>query len=366
MNIPLVDLKAQYVSIRNEIDEAIRSVIDSTTFIGGESVAQFERQFASFCGAQYCVGVANGTDALELALTALGVGAGDEVLTAANTFFATAEAIANAGAKVVFVDNDPQSYTIDVSKLRDRITDRTKAIIAVHLYGQPADMEPINAIAEEFGLKVIEDAAQAHGAEYREKRVGTLGDVACFSFYPGKNLGAYGDAGAVVTNNEELSRLIRMRANHGRVQKYDHEFEGMNSRLDSLQAAVLQAKLKHLSSWNEARRKHAAQYNKWLTNPNVVKPVELEYARHVYHLYVVRVKNRKEIHAFLKNRGIGTGIHYPIALPRLKAYEDRSFRPGEFPVAESFMNEILSLPMYPELTEDQIRLVAGSINEFGD
>ena len=366
MEIPFVDLKAQYASIKGEIDQAISDVISSSAFIGGPFVKAFESSFAAFCGAKHCIGVGNGTDAIFLVLKAMGIGRGDEVITAANSFIATSEAITMAGARVVFVDIDSRTFNIDPSKLENKITTKTKAIIPVHLYGQPAEMDPILEIARNHGLKVIEDAAQAHGATYKGRRVGTLGDAACFSFYPGKNLGAYGDGGAIVTSDDELAIKARMLANHGRVDKYDHKIEGVNSRLDGLQAAILSAKLPHLSAWTESRRKNAKLYNELLTGISSIEtPVEAAEVKSVYHLYVIRVKNglRSQLQQHLKNMGVSTGIHYPIALPALSAYSYLNHRDGDFPTAISASKEILSLPMFPELNEEQIRYTAGIIRE---
>lgn len=357
MQIPFLDLKKQYKAIKQEIDEAIADVIKKTAFVGGEHVKRFEEEFASFCGAEYCVGVGNGTDALFIALKALGIGDGNEVITSANSFIATAEAITLTGAKVVFVDCDPQTYNIDVKKIPSAITPRTKAIIAVHLYGQPADMVTLQKVAREYRLYMIEDAAQAHGAEINGQRVGCLGHVACFSFYPGKNLGAYGDAGAIVTNDEELAIRCRMIGNHGRVKKYDHDFEGVNSRLDGLQAAILSVKLKHLEEWTKKRRERADIYKDFLQDTEVNIPVEAVGVKHVYHLYVVRVPSRDTVQAALKKKGINTGIHYPIALPNLKAYEYLGYGPQNFPVATQYSKEILSLPIYPELSRSQIEYI---------
>ncbi len=367
MRIPLVDLKAQYLSIREEIDAAITGVLTSTTFIGGPFVKSFEKAFAELCNVKHCVGVANGTDALFISLKALGIGNGDEVVTAANSFIATSEAITMAGAKVVFVDINPSTYNIDVNGVEDVITERTKAIIPVHLYGQPADMDPILDLAERYNLRVIEDAAQAHGAVYRGRKVGTLGDMACFSFYPGKNLGAYGDGGAIVTNDDEFARKARMLGNHGRVGKYDHEIEGVNSRLDALQAAILETKLRHLPYWNERRRENAHAYNQHLKDTDVITPVEIQNVRAVYHLYVVRVKRglRTKIRDHLESNGITTGIHYPTALPNLKAYAYLQWNENDFPEATRASREILSLPMFPELGESQIKYVADTIKELG-
>jgi dTDP-4-amino-4,6-dideoxygalactose transaminase len=309
--------------------------------------------------------VANGTDALYLAVRALGIGPGDEVITVANSFIATSEAITAAGAKVVFVDINPATYNIDVTKIEEKVTPKTKAIIPVHLYGQPADMDPILAIAKKHNLKVIEDAAQAHGAEYKGRRIGSIGDAACFSFYPGKNLGAYGDGGAIVTNDDELDEKVRMIANHGRLDKYDHKLEGVNSRLDGLQAAILSVKLGHLPAWTEGRRRNAYMYNDYLKDVSVVTPEEIKDVKAVYHLYIVRVKNgmRQKLQDYLASKGIATGIHYPIALPNLQAYAYMNHTQNDFPEATRVSQEIVSLPMYAELSEQQINFVAESIRE---
>lgn len=366
-SIPFVDLKAQYDSIKPEIDAAIASVIAETAFIGGPHVAAFEDAFARYCGGSHCVGVANGTDALFVALKALGIGAGDEVITVANSFVATSEAIRMAGAQVVFVDIDPATYNLDVSRLEERITPRTKAIIPVHLYGQPADMAPIAEIARTHGLRIVGDAAQAHGALYRGQPIAQLADITCYSFYPGKNLGAYGDAGALVTNNGDWATAARMFANHGRTKKYDHDLEGVNSRLDGLQAAVLNVKLRHLEDWTERRRQNASRYTEALAGTSLVTPHELANVRSVYHLYVVRVLDgrREALQEHLKARGINTGIHYPIALPYLNAYRHLQHGPGDFPNARRIADEILSLPMFPELSSEQIGYVAAAVKEFG-
>lgn len=361
MEVPFVDLKAQYKSIKEEIDQAVANVIKDTAFIGGKYVKEFESEFASFCRANQCVGVGNGTDALYIALKALGVGPGDEVITVANSFIATSESVSMTGARVVFVDNDPRTYNIDPELVKKAITNKTKAIIPVHLYGQPADMPALKAIAGEHGLFLVEDAAQAHGAEIDGQGVGTFGDVAIFSFYPGKNLGAYGDGGAIVTNNEELATKCRMIANHGRISKYDHEFEGVNSRLDGLQAAVLSVKLKYLEDWTQKRINAAKSYNDLLKEVDLCLPYCRENYRHVYHLYVVRVKNRDHVQTKLKEQGIATGVHYPLALPNLQAYGYLGHNPDDFPVATRYSAEILSLPMFPELTYEQIEYVCTQI-----
>ncbi len=367
MNIQLVDLQAQYASIKGEIDSAVSEVISKSAFIGGPYVKAFESAFAEFCNAKHCVGVGNGTDALFVALKALCIGEGDEVITAANSFIATSEAITMTGAKVVFVDINPKTYNMDPRKIEEKITTRTKAIIPVHLYGQPADMDPILRMAQKYNLKIIEDAAQAHGAVYKGRKIGSIGDLSCFSFYPGKNLGAYGDAGAIVTNDEELAVRTRMIANHGRIAKYDHEMEGVNSRLDGLQAAILKVKLRHLPQWSESRRKNAYLYNEYLKDSGVITPFEPDRVRAVYHLYVIRVRKdvRKTLQDYLKSKGIATGIHYPIALPHLKAYSYLNHNGNDFPEATKASQEILSLPMYPELSEAQIRMIAREIKECG-
>jgi dTDP-4-amino-4,6-dideoxygalactose transaminase len=362
MKIPLVDLKAQYASIKPEIDQAIQYVLDETDFIGGSAVRAFESAFASYCGTRTAVGLANGTDALQLVLLACGIGNGDEVITAVNTFIATSEAISATGARPVFVDNDPHTYTIDVRKIEEKITPRTKAIIPIHLYGQPADMDAVNEVAARNGLVVIEDAAQAHGARYKVKTVGNLGKVACFSFYPGKNLGAYGDAGAIATNDEELANKVRMLANHGRLKKYEHEMEGYNSRLDTLQAAILLVKLRHLKEWTERRQYVASRYTQLLSvTKEIVTPARNPDATHVFHLYVVRVQHRDQVQRTLKEAGIATGIHYPIPLHQQPAYRHLALTVGSYPVAERYAGELLSLPMYPELTDDQIEFISATL-----
>ncbi len=365
MQIPFVDLKSQYDSIKAELDKAIATVISQTAFIGGSHVKNFEEAFAKFCKVKHCIGVGNGTDALFLALKTLGIGPGDEVITVANSFIATSEAITATGARVVFVDINPKTYNINTGKIEEKITSKTKAILPVHLYGQPADMNPILTLAKKYNLKVIEDAAQAHGAIYKGKRIGSIGDIACFSFYPGKNLGAYGDGGAIVTNNDEWAVKARMIANHGRIDKYDHEIEGVNSRLDGLQAAILGVKLNHLEKWTEMRRNNAYSYNKHLAGTDLIAPVEIDDVTAVYHLYVVRVKKelRQKFQDHLQSKGISTGIHYPIALPNLKAYQYLNHTGNEFPEATKASQEIVSLPMFPELSESQIKYVAGVIKE---
>lgn len=362
MKIPLVDLRTQYFSIKEEIDQAISNVIEESDFIGGKYTKDFEENFANYIGVKYCIGVGNGTDALCIALKSLGVSANDEVITAANTFIATSEAITMTGSKVVFVDCDKDNFNIDADKIESVISPETKAIIPVHLYGQPAEMDRIKDIAGEHDLFIIEDAAQAHGAAYKGENVGTFGDIACFSFYPGKNLGAYGDAGAVLTNNYELAEKVRMMANHGRKQKFGHQFEGVNSRLDGLQAAVLNVKLKHLENWTARRREVARMYDEGLKGA-VVTPASMDDSRHVYHLYVVRVKEREKVRTFLSERGISTGIHYPTPLPFLEAYRYLDHRTTDFPIANAYKEEILSLPMHGDLTNEQVGFVIQSIRD---
>lgn len=356
MDIAFVDLKTQYEGIAREIDTAIKEVILASSFIGGRFIKSFESNFGQYIGIKHCIGVGNGTDALFIALKVLGVKEGDEVITAANSFIATSEAITMAGARVLFVDCDKDTYNIDVKKIEWTITDKTKAIIPVHLYGQPAEMEKILEIAKKYNLFVIEDAAQSHAAKYKAKNIGTMGDVACFSFFPGKNLGAYGDAGAIVTNNDDLARKARMFANHGRIEKHDHEFEGVNSRLDGLQAAILDVKLKYLEQWIERRKVIARIYDEGLGDA-VITPKVIPDVRHVYHLYVIRVKKRDKIIKFLKDKGVSTGIHYPIPLPFLKAYSYLGHVPGDFPIAYSLKDEILSLPIHGDMTNELVKYV---------
>ena len=362
MKTPFVDLKAQYFSIQEEIDQAISNVIQDSAFIGGKYAKVFEKNFADYIGVKYCIGVGNGTDALCIALKALGIIKGDEVITAVNTFIATSEAITMTGAKTVFVDCDKDTYNIDVNQIENAISSKTRAIIPVHLYGQPADMDRIIEIAREHDLFIIEDAAQAHGAAYNGENVGALGDMACFSFFPGKNLGAYGDAGAVLTDNDKLAEKVRMMANHGRKDKYGHQFEGVNSRLDGLQAAVLDVKLKHLEDWTARRREVARMYDDGLKGV-VVTPASSDDSRHVYHLYVVRVKEREKIRNFLSERGISTGIHYPTPLPFLAAYRDMNHIASDFPIAYAYKDEILSLPMHGDLSDDQVGFVIQSLKD---
>lgn len=365
MKVPFLDLKAQYAAIADEINVAIQNVIDKTAFAGGPFVEQFEKEFAEFCRTRQAVGVSSGTSALWLALLALEIGAGDEVITAVDTFIATAEAISFTGAKPVFVDVDGQTYNINPERLEAAITPRTKAIIPVHLFGQPADMDPVMEIARRHGLHVIEDASQAHGAEYKGRRAGSIGDLGCFSFYPGKNLGAYGEAGAVVTNSDELADKIRKLRDHGQAKKYYHDLIGWNGRMDGIQGAVLSVKLKHLEDWNEKRRRNAALYTQLLKEQDhLVTPTEAHYAKHVYHIYALRTTERDQLISHLAENEIYCGIHYPIPLHLQKAYQFLGLQKGDYPVAEQCAAEFVSLPMFPELTGGQIERVVESIGQF--
>ncbi|MHB0870309.1 MAG: DegT/DnrJ/EryC1/StrS family aminotransferase [Chloroflexota bacterium] len=361
--VPFVDLGIQYQAIRGEIDEAISRVLEGTDFVLGKEVDLFEQEFAALCEVSHAVGVDSGTSALELALRALGIGPCDEVVTAANSFIATALAISYTGATPVLVDVDPESYTIDVSRLEASISDRTRAVVPVHLYGHPADMDPILEISRRNGLFVVEDACQAHGARYKGKRVGSLGHAAAFSFYPGKNLGAYGDGGIVVTDDGRVAEAIRSLRNYGQREKYHHLVRGFNRRLDTLQAAVLRVKLRHLEEWNAARRRHAARYTELLAASPMVLPSEADYAESVNHLYVIRVADRDGLAAHLRENGVATGIHYPIPIHLQPAYRDLGYERGSFPVTEGYADQILSLPIYPELTSELLARVADAVLE---
>jgi dTDP-4-amino-4,6-dideoxygalactose transaminase len=368
MSIPLVDLKAQYRSIRGEVDAAVAGVLEQCDFILGAAVAEFEGAFARFVGVKHCVGVASGTDALWMAMLALGIGAGDKVLLPANTFIATALAVSDAGAIPVLVDMDPATYTIDVAAAKRALVPGVKAIIPVHLYGQPADMRGVMDLAREEGLIVIEDAAQAHGAVHRDGRCGTFGAASGFSFYPGKNLGAYGDAGAACTDDDRLAEKMRRLRNWGGTVKYDHPERGFNSRLDTIQAAVLGVKLRHLSDWNRRRRQVAAWYGEALAplEGAVERPHEASWTvEHVYHLYVIRLRqaDRDRVLTSLQASGIGAGIHYPIPIHLQGAYADLGLAAGRFPRTEAAASHILSLPVYPEMTREQVQAVAGALRE---
>ena len=365
MKVNFVDLKAQYVSIKDEIDAAINDVVSNTAFIMGPRLKSFEDNFAKAHNVKFCLGTSSGTDSLHLALWALNIGEGDEVIVPVNTFFATAEAVSIAGATPVFIDNDPINYNIDTSKIEKKITNKTKAIIPVHLYGQAADMDPIIKIATKHNLEIIEDCAQSHLATYNGQPTGSIGRIGCFSFYAGKNLGAYGEGGAVTTNDEGLNNKMAMIRDHGSSKKYHHDIIGHNYRLEALQASILNIKLNHLAKWNDMRRKNAILYSKYLKDvDNITTPVTMQYARHVFHLYVVRAKDRDGLQNYLAENTIYSGLHYPIPLHLQKAYEFLGGKEGDFPVAEKYAKEIISLPMYPELTEKEIKYVCDKIKEF--
>lgn len=364
LQIPFVDLSAQYHTIDAEINEAISRVIQGTDFILGREVNLFEEEFASFCEAKYAVGVDSGTSALELALRAYNIGTGDEVITAANSFIASALAISHTGATPVLADVDPCTYTMDVAAMAAAITSRTKAVVPVHLYGHPAHMDAIREVADKHGLVVIEDACQAHGARYKGKRTGSLGHAAAFSFYPGKNLGAYGDGGMVVTNDREIADRLRMLRNYGQKEKYQHLFRGYNRRLDTLQAAILRVKLKYLEKWNVARRRNALLYHQSLEGCGLTLPAEAGGAESVWHLYVIRTEQRDALKEHLVSRGVNVGIHYPIPIHLQPAYQDLGYKKGDFPITEEFAEQLLSLPMYAEIGENQVKSVAKTIRGF--
>lgn len=364
MKVPFLDINAQNAPLRREFSAAIEEVIDTGAFAGGPFVEKFEEDFARFCGCHHAIGVGNGTDALWAALLAFGVGPGDEVVTVPSTFMATAEAITYCGARPVFVDVDERTYTMDPSRLEKAITKKTRAIIPVHLFGQTADMDPILEIARAHKLPVIEDAAQAHGAEYKGRRAGSLADAGCFSFYPGKNLGAFGEAGAVVTDNEELQRKIRVFRDHGQTRKYHHTMVGWNCRMDGIQGAVLRIKLRHLEKANALRRTHALRYDRALDRAKgVVTPFRSPDALHVYHIYAIRVKQRDEVIRLLGEKGIGCGIHYPIPVHLQEAYSNLGYHEGSFPIAERAAREFVSLPMFPQLTPAQVDIVVEAVKE---
>ncbi len=365
MKIPFVDLKAQYASIKAEIDGAIAAVIAQTAFVGGPFVAAFEKNFASAYGVNQVVSCANGTDSLYIIMKMLGIGAGDEVITAANSWISSSETITQTGAKPVFVDAHPEYYSMDESELEEKITPSTRAVIVVHLQGQMCDVETIHRICNKHKIFLIEDCAQSHFSEYKGKRAGLTGIAGSFSFYPGKNLGAYGDAGCIITNDDELANKCRMYAQHGALKKHQHQVEGINSRLDGIQAAILSAKLPHLGEWTEKRIHAAALYNQWLAAiPGITLPKQRPGTKHTWHLYVIRCGQRNKLAEYLAERGIETSVHYPVALPNLPAYQYLGYRPSDYPVATLLQDEILSLPMFPELTEEMIAEVADSIRSF--
>jgi dTDP-4-amino-4,6-dideoxygalactose transaminase len=364
MQIPLLDLKVQYQSIREEVNKSIQNVLDNCNFIMGEDVKKLEEEIAAYCATKFAVGVASGTDALLLALMGLGVEEGDEIITTPFTFIATTEAISKLRAKIVFADIDPETYNIDVKKIEKKITPKTKVILPVHLYGQAADMGPIMQLAKEHNLKVLEDCAQAIGAEYHGKKVGSIGDVGCLSFFPSKNLGCYGDGGMVVTSNSEVAEKVRILRIHGCKVKYYHLLDGYNSRLDTLQAAVLRVKLKYIDTWNEMRRKNAAVYNKLFASlKNVITPTETQGYKDIFYAYTIRVKNREAVQKNLKEKNIASAIYYPIPLHLQDVYVNLGYKKGDFPVSEQFSDEVISIPMYPELTEEQMRFVVDCIGQ---
>lgn len=363
MNVPFLDLKAQYRQIKDEVHSALNKVMENSSFVLGDAVKDFEAVFAHHHEAKHCVAVSSGTSALHMALLAMGIGPGDEVVVPVNTFIATAEAISHCGAKPVFVDMCEEDYCIDPDKIELAITPNTKAVIPVHLYGQPAKMDEIIAITEGHGLMVLEDCAQAHDAEYRGRKVGTFGCAGAFSFYPSKNLGAYGEGGAVVTDNDEIAEKVRMLRNHGQREKHYHKYIGYNCRMDGFQGAVLNVKLRYLDEWIDARRKVAKLYNELLEGV-VTTPKEAEYAKHVYHLYVIRTTERKKLTEYLRSKNISTGIHYPIPIHLQEAYSFMGLKRGSFPKAEMVSDEILSLPIYPEISEKHIRYICSDMKEF--
>jgi dTDP-4-amino-4,6-dideoxygalactose transaminase len=359
--IPLVDLKKQYESIQSEIDNSIKDVLFNTSFIGGEIVTAFETNFKKYIDVNHCISCANGTDSIEILLKALDISKGDEVIVPSISWISTSEAVSSVGAKPVFVDIDPDYYTIDLTKIEEKINKNTKAIIPVHLYGQPVDMIKLMAIAKKHNLKVIEDCAQAHGAEFSSKKIGSFGDCASFSFYPGKNLGAYGDAGAMLTNDSEIAEKARMIANHGQKEKHNHIIEGRNSRMDGIHAAVLNVKLNYLDMWTNKRIEIAESYNSLLAKSSISCPKKNKDGKHVYHLYVIRSSQRDKLKKELAEKGISSAIHYPTALPFLKCYKYLKYTKDDFPVASSYTEQILSLPMYPELNNQEIEFICNNI-----
>jgi dTDP-4-amino-4,6-dideoxygalactose transaminase len=363
MKVPFVDLAQQHRAMAEELRQVFVRVLARSSFILGPEVFQFEEVFASYLNVAHCVAVNSGTAALHLTLQALGIGPGDEVITVPNTFIATAEAISAIGARPVFVDVDPVSYTMDPAAVENAITERTKALLPVHLYGQPADLNPLLAIARRNNLSLVEDACQAHGATYNGTKVGTLGIAGCFSFYPGKNLGCLGEGGAVVTNDPDIAEQVRMLRDHGSVRKYEHRVPGYNFRMEGLQGGFLHVKLKYLDAWNERRRLAAKKFDDRLSGSALILPTEMPYARHVYHLYVVQAENRDSLREQLLAAGIETGLHYPIPLHLQKAYSCLGYQASSFPVAENMSRRILSLPMHPDLTDEQIEYVASVLME---
>ena len=367
MNIHLVDLKKQYLSIKDEIDTAISDVINNTAFIKGKYVKEFEENYKTLIGTKHCISVANGTDAIYITLKALGIGPGDEVITVANSWISTSETISQTGATPIFVDIDPETYTIDTTKIAEKINPNTKAIIPVHIFGHPCDMTAIMTIANEHNLHVIEDCAQSHLATFESKKVSTFGIAGTYSFFPGKNLGAFGDAGGIVTNDDTFAETARMIANHGALVKHQHKIEGINSRLDGLQAAILNVKLNYIEAWTEQRIKNAAIYTQLIQEKGIdliTTPTTTNNCKHVFHLYVIRTEKRNELATYLSENGISNAIHYPTPLPFLEAYSHLGYTKQDLPVVSDYQNQILSLPMYPELTESEIEYIVNSIAKF--
>ena len=364
IKVPFLDLKAQYRSIKPEIDATVAGVLENCQFVLGPEVSGFEQDFAAYCGTSECIAVNSGTSALHLALLAAGVGPGDEVITVPFTFVASIAAILYANARPILVDIDPRSFTMDAKSLESAITPRTKAIMPVHLYGQPADMDPIMEIARRRGLVVIEDAAQAHGAKYKGRPVGSIGDIGCFSFYPTKNLGAYGEGGAVTTNNPEYGQTIRQLRDWGQAHKYYHVLRGYNYRMEGFQGAILRVKLRHLEKWTEARRAIAGKYNQLLADAGVVTPQEMPWARHVFHVYTLRTEDRDSLQAALQAEGIQTAVHYAVPAHLQPAYADLGYSRGDLPQSEKAAKEVLSLPLYPEMTDSQIRSVSEALTSL--
>lgn len=364
MKIPFFDLKKQYSGIKPEIDAAITRVLESGRFILGEELAAFEKEFARYVGAKHAFGVGSGTDALFLSLLGMGIGPGDEVITVANTYIATALTVSHTGAKPVLVDVNESTFNMDPAKLERAVTKRTKAIVPVHLFGLPADMDPIMETAEKHGLRVLGDVAQACGSEYKRRKIGSIADVDAFSFYPTKPLGAYGDGGMVTTNSDEVAEKIKLLRNYGETSKYHHAIKGFNSRLDEIQAAILRVKMKHLEQWIAARRKNAGLYTKALSGSKVLTPSEPAGYKHVYYLYVVRSKRRDDLQKHLASKGVGTMVHYPIPIHMQPAYSEMGWKKGDFPATERSASEMLSLPMYPEMRKDDIEDIAGTVRGF--
>ena len=374
MQIPFLDLKIQYKSIKEEVNQAIQNILDNSSFILGKAVFDFEKNFSAAHNVKHCIGVSSGTDGNHIVLWSLGIGPGDDIILPANTFIATAWGVTLCGANPVFVDCEPDSYNLDPKKVEAAISPKTKAIVAVHLYGQPADLDPLKEIAKKYNIYLVEDAAQAHLAEYKKKKVGGLSEAASFSFYPGKNLGAYGEAGAVTTHNDELAAKSKMIRDHGAIQKYEHQIFGHNYRMEGIQGAVLDVKLKYLDKWTDGRRRVADKYNDLLGNMDeITLPKEMPYAKHVYHLFVIQVKNQKSeirkkmrdsLQKYLNEKGIATGLHYPIPLHLQKCFNYLGYKAGDFPVTEQLAESGLSLPMFPDLTDDQINYIADNIKNF--